>query len=80
LVDCALAKAEFSTMNRDLGRAPDGDPLVPGVSLDWLPYTQLAFAEAMLRSAMPFGAFDSPLWRSVFTRVSHGLVEGPDPR
>ena len=80
LVDCALAKAEFPTMMRDLGRAPDGDPLVPGVSPDWLPDTQLAFAEAMLRAAMPFSAFDSPLWRSVFARVSHGLFEGPGTR
>jgi len=67
-------------MMRDLGRAPDGNPLVPGVSPDWLPDTQLAFAEAMLCSAMPFSAFDSPLWRSVFTRVSHGLFEGPGTR
>jgi len=80
LLDCQLANSEFPTMLRDLGRAPDGDPLLPGVPPEWLPGVQLAFLEAILRSAVPFGTFDSPLWRTVLTRVSHGLFTGPRTR
>jgi len=80
LLDCQLAKSELPTILRDLGRAPNGDPLVPGATPEWLPGVQLAFVVAMLRSALPFGTFDSPLWRTVFTRVSHGLFTGPGTR
>jgi len=67
-------------MMRALGRDPGGSPLVPGLAPTWLPETQLLLFEALLRYAMPFGAFDAPAWRAVLSRVSHGTFEGPGTR
>jgi len=49
LLDCQLAKSEFPTMLRDLGCAPDCDPLVPRVSPECLPGVHISFVEATLR-------------------------------
>jgi len=80
LIVCDAAKSKYPDMMRALGRDPGGSPLVPELAPTWLPETQLLFVEALLRSAMPFSAFDSPAWRAVLSRVSHGTFEGPGTR
>jgi len=80
LIVCDAAKSKYPEMMCALGRDPGGSPLVPGLAPTWLPETQLLFVEALLRSAMPFGAFYSPAWRAVLSRVSQGTFEGPGTR